>query len=175
VIVSAQHDGYRQLGIIHRRTITCESNHTWLIEDDLVSIHNNSNQSGNLNQIPAPGSTSNRTYRVRLHWNLPDWSWKIEKDTSYRSTNVQLRSPAGWVKLRTGIESATQDSRDELQVVTQLIRAGELVHGSGTASPVSGWVSPTYGYKIPALSLAIEIDSPLPIRFTSEWEFPQGS
>ncbi|HUV28872.1 MAG TPA: hypothetical protein VMW34_16035, partial [Anaerolineales bacterium] len=96
-------------------------------------------------------------------------------DENSQQTRFRLRSPQGWISLQIGIMPATENPENHRQPVIQLIRAGELLLGTGSASPVSGWVSPTYGYKIPALSLAIEIESVLPIKFTSEWDFPQVS
>ena len=100
---------------------------------------------------------------MRLHWLLPDWSWEIESDESHHFFWVKARSPLGWINLQIGIESATKDVNNFQEPIIQLVRAGELVYGEGAPSPVSGWVSPTYGYKIPALSLAVGIDSPLPV------------
>jgi hypothetical protein len=37
---------------------------------------------------------------------------------------------------------------------------------------IRGWVSPTYGVKVPALSLAIESKSANDVQFTSEFVFP---
>ena len=60
-----------------------------------------------------------------------------------------------------------------------LFRAGELVYPSGPVGPESqtemirGWVSPTYGVKVPALSLAIETKSAIDVQFTSEFYFPK--
>jgi hypothetical protein len=54
-----------------------------------------------------------------------------------------------------------------------LIRAGELIYGSGNAMPFEGWASPTYGVKVPALSLAIEVTSLWNVTFTTEFVFPE--
>ena len=175
VKVVGQHDGYRQLGVTHRRSISCESSGKWVIQDDLVSFNKHHIKLGTANQPPSKISGADQIYRARLHWLLPDWSWEIDDDENSQKTMVRLRSPQGWINLHIGIMPATENPEDHQQPVIQLIRAGELLLGTGSASPVSGWVSPTYGYKIPALSLAIEIESVLPIKFTSEWDFPQVS
>jgi len=54
----------------------------------------------------------------------------------------------------------------------QIVRAGELVYGSGEVSPVWGWISPTYGSKIPGLSLRLKQTGELPVNFTSLWILP---
>jgi hypothetical protein len=53
-----------------------------------------------------------------------------------------------------------------------LARAGELLTGVGAPDPTRGWISPTYGVKVPALSLAIETKSANDVQFVSEFIFP---
>ena len=58
-----------------------------------------------------------------------------------------------------------------------LVRAGELLQTSevfktSEISAVRGWVSPTYAAKIPALSLAVEVQSTQSVQFTSQFTFP---
>jgi hypothetical protein len=54
-----------------------------------------------------------------------------------------------------------------------LVRAGELLHGTAAPDPVRGWTSPTYGVKVPALSLAVETESADEVKFTTEFIFPK--
>jgi len=54
-----------------------------------------------------------------------------------------------------------------------LVRAGELLYGQRDLQPFEGWVSTTYGYKVPALSLATEVASLQGTTFTSEFVFPK--
>jgi hypothetical protein len=173
--IIAQHNGYRQQGVTHRRSITCASGRNWKIEDELISSRKRYSSRNTGNQPDSTPSEASQLYRARLHWLLPDWSWEIDSDDNNQEIGLKIRSPLGWINLQIGIEPATKISEDSQEPVIQLIRAGELIHGTGSASPVSGWVSPTYGYKIPAISLAVEIESGLPINFTSEWEFPKIS
>ena len=56
----------------------------------------------------------------------------------------------------------------------QIVRAGELVYGSGEISPNRGWFSPTYGHKYPALSLGVTLRGMAPLALTSRWRLPQG-
>ena len=53
-----------------------------------------------------------------------------------------------------------------------LVRAGELLLGSGEVHPTWGWTSPTYGDKIPALALLVHFQGSLPLQITSEWILP---
>jgi hypothetical protein len=146
--IHAQHDGYRRLGLLHRRKVTAEAGGGWLVEDELLA-------DGRL-----PGRTC---LTARLHWLLPDWSWEVflEKDGS----RLELKSPLGIVILRL----STSCSAPGLQ----LVRAGETIFGDGQALPCWGWSSPTYGDKIPALSVSYSVNGSLPIRFMSQWQFSE--
>jgi len=175
VKIVAQHDGYTHLGVIHRRSVTCESSRKWIVQDDLLTTKKLAGKAGTQGQSLPATRQPGRTYRARLHWMLPDWSWKVENDGTEKPINVQLRSPVGWINLKIGIKPAPGEVQDQPPVFVQLIRAGELVYGTGTASGVSGWVSPTYAYKIPALSLAVETQTQLPVKFWTEWVFPRGA
>jgi hypothetical protein len=148
--LAAEHEGYRRLGIFHRRTVSAIEN-GWLIEDELRTSHS-------------------RLAAYRLHWLLPDWEYELQES----SPLIRLRSPFGWVTL----QIATQGTADESPTVDQrlsLIRAGHLISGAGPALPICGWVSPTYGVKLPALSLALEVESTAGVRFLSEFSFPAGA
>ena len=61
--------------------------------------------------------------------------------------------------------------RSGLQV--QLVRAGELLQGSGTVEVYRGWQSPTYGVKVPALSFSIEVLNSSGAPLISEWRLPR--
>jgi hypothetical protein len=170
--VVAQHDGYREIGLIHRRAVKCDQSGKWLIKDQLLpygtkEFHHSWEDSG---VILDP--KSEESYHARLHWLLPDWSWKFDELEDKNRTSIQFRSPHGWINLHVGIEPATKDDNTQ-QPHVQLVRAGESLLDSDKVLQTSGWVSPTYGYKIPALSFAILIDAQLPIIFRSQWEFPQ--
>jgi uncharacterized heparinase superfamily protein len=170
----AQHDGYRQIGLIHRRSVICELTGKWLIEDQLLPDETQGFQPGRKDKNMGSSSTDKRTYRARLHWLLPDWSWELDEIEDNYQISIRLRSPQGWIGLQIGIEPATQEDNAQ-QPILQLVRAGESLLDSDPVSPTSGWVSPTYGYKIPALSLAIVMESSLPIVFRSQWDLPQDS
>jgi hypothetical protein len=107
----------------------------------------------------TPKGNQKKEIDARLHWLLPDWDWQIENEV------LRLRSPHGFLELDIDVSVG-----DEYQV--QLIRAGELVHGEGTADPILGWVSLTYGVKEPALSLVVSAKGLLPITITSTFTLP---
>jgi len=166
--VVAQHDGYNKAGVIHQRTVETGVEGNWLIEDHLFPVAGH-----RIKQWLARKSNTNlKSYRLRLHWLLPDWSWELAELNENLSTTFRLRSPQGWLDIQIGIEPATPKTGIENAPLIQLVRAGELVSGKGLVSPISGWVAPTYGYKVPALSLSISVDSPLPVKFITKWDLP---
>jgi hypothetical protein len=84
---------------------------------------------------------------------------------------IRLKSPFGWVNLEIKAEPAN------LQLATSLVRAEEGLWGdlANHPSPTRGWFSPTYAHKIPALSLAVEVQSTESIKFSSEFIFPKAN
>jgi hypothetical protein len=161
--LKAQHNGYKRLGILHRRTVTMHQDGRWVIEDRLE---------------PPPGSKpTNREQRVqapRLHWLLPDWPWEFDslpstaRVSDYPVAILLLHSPDGPVKLQVSVLGSPHAT--ECQIA--LDRKGERLFGNGPVSPTWGWTSPTYGYKMPALSFSITIKGLLPLIISSEWVFP---
>ncbi len=150
--IAARHDGYQRLGVIHQRSVTAYQDHRWMIEDQLLPISSS--------MPPAPHST-------RLHWLLPDWDFEILEDVF----GVRIKSPYGWVELGVNL-SPSAFILPPSSFRLQLVRAGDLLHGSGKISPTWGWISPTYGVKQPALSFSVTAICELPLTFTSEWKFP---
>ncbi len=141
--IIAEHDGYRKLGVTHRRKISFSEN-IWQVEDNLIS------------NIKLPN-----TYR--LHWLLPDSAWKVENEDEEIEISVKLEKD--WMKLRI---SQFPISNSQFTIA----RAGKLIHGEAETSPTRGWYSPTYGVKVPALSLALEIRTSDDLKFLSEFKLP---
>ena len=141
--VRAWHNGYR--GVRHERTVTVYTDERWMVEDKLLS---------------------KKPHIYRLHWLLPDWEWEVEsRDSGF---GIRLKSPEGWITLHITTDSQFPNSDFRFA----LIRAGELIYGEGHVEPFEGWVSPTYGDKVPALSLAIETQNVSDAKFLSEFIFP---
>jgi Heparinase II/III N-terminus/Heparinase II/III-like protein len=150
------HWGYRKQGIRHERTVTAYADGHWQVRDDLLQIRK-------------------RRYKkpltFRLHWLLPDWEWQVEG--SQPGMSLRLKSPHGPVGLHVNVTGGATAHVD-------LIRAGEAVFMSslGSQKPIyettiCGWASPTYGVKVPALSLAVETQSANDVQFISEFYFPK--
>ena len=142
--IVAQHDGYRRLGLVHRRSVEYRQGY-WMVSDRLLPIQARRRPGG------APVT-------ARLHWLLPDWPWEIKPEKDQIVLSVE--SPEGPVHL-------TISGRDSLRA--GLVRAGEWIYGEGPMEPSWGWTSPTYGYKIPALSFSVWLSSLPPLEITSEW------
>ncbi|MBT3391120.1 MAG: alginate lyase family protein [Chloroflexi bacterium] len=146
----AEHNGYRKIGLTHRRTVTVHADSGWTVADELIPVF-------------RPSSS----VLARLHWLLPDWAWKLDGE----NLKLKLQSPHGWITLQVTVENDLQPSTFNFQ----LARAGELLTGDGEVAPYMGWVSPTYAQKIPALSWSVQADAALPFIFISEWRFPDES
>ncbi|HWQ84244.1 MAG TPA: heparinase II/III-family protein, partial [Anaerolineales bacterium] len=146
----AQHDGYRKMGLIHRRKVGWDGT-GWLVEDEVFA---------------QAGQPSNRMISVSMHWLLPDCTWQLLTETPL---SMRLQTPAGWVNMN--IETTAGEELEPGQVSMQLARAGQLVFGDGQVEPTSGWRSHTYGYKEPALSFRYGLRGQLPLRLTTRWDF----
>lgn len=142
--LTAEHNGYRRLGVTHRRIVRHNDRDRWEVHDML---------------IPRSRARVSSKLRLRLQWLVPDWPWEME------GSSLRLETPHGGVRLTVGTPGA-----QAAQI--QVVRAGELLHGEGPVFPTQGWASPTYGYKVAALSLAVRVEEPLPFTFTSEWVLP---
>jgi hypothetical protein len=159
--IAAQHDGYRRYGMVHQRAAEYREGH-WVITDNLVPS----------SEPKAALIVRNSPLKIRLHWLLPDWAWEIENVPDGAITLMRIESPHGWITLRVQFSHETAQAGSTPANKIHLIRAGELVYGSGRVSPVLGWASRNYGYKEPALSFAIETESLLPVTVITEWDCP---
>lgn len=133
-----EHNGYRQLGVTHRRTVERQGD-VWNIIDDI---------------------TGDGQHQVSVHWLLTDFATVINAEERL----LKLDTPRGSVAIRTTCTVAADFS---------VVRAGQKIAGQ-TSHPddiTRGWVSHTYACKEPALSLRLDAEGPLPIRFDTRFEF----
>jgi hypothetical protein len=144
--VVAYHDGYP--GVRHERTVTVYTDERWVVEDELIS---------------------DEPHTYRLHWLLPDWEWAVE--SREERVEISLQSPHGKILLAW----QTSPQLSNFHSLFSIVRAGEVVYGTRDVLPFEGWTSPTYGEKIPALSLAFEVQSEQTMKFTTEFIFPHES
>ena len=137
--IEAQQDGYRKLGVLHRRRLarTAEG---WLVTDNL---------------LPAPGLPSQTTHAFTMHWLLPDWPFTLEGENAARLDGPEMG-------LRVKFAGAVEGT-------LQVIRAGEVLAGEGADQPakIFGWQSPTYNVRLPALSLRWTVRSSLPLELAT--------
>lgn len=103
--------------------------------------------------LPAPGVVP-REHAFTLHWLLADLPWRLDGQT------LTLQAPAGEARLTLKTPEPT---------AVALVRAGVTLTGKLIASPVDGWLSPTYGVKQPALSLHVTVSGVPPVRMVSEF------
>lgn len=155
--VSAQHDGYVHLGLIHRRIVTFENVSRLVVEDRLLPA----NEKDPLNQ-----------HSFHLHWLLPDWPWEGLSEVVRSHHFLHLKSPLGWIDLHVQLPSSDREEHPGPVLSARLVRAGELLVGNGPVQPYSGWYSPTYAQKVPALSLSFRWSSRPPSTVISVWSFP---
>ncbi len=74
-VAIAEHDGYRKLGVTHRREVRGEDGR-WVVTDRIIPLRDGKKQ-----------------MRAHLHWLLPDWDWQFEND------ELHILSPLGDIKL----------------------------------------------------------------------------
>jgi len=171
----AQHNGYRHLGIIHRRSVEAFKEGKWVIRDTILSTQSLSpNRSLQERQISTrnhnnqhPNKLHTKKHAVTVQWLIPDWSFQVEEESNNTPITLKVLSPYGWIAL--GFTLNCPNNIENGQLDLQIVRVGKSVFGSTVASPILGWSSPTYGEKIPALSIRLTTHGYLPISITSEW------
>ena len=181
---SAHYHAYSRPGIRHTRTVTAFTDEHWQIQDELLVrplLFTPVDQ-----RPPRDGSARKRTVlktswlRVappifRLHWLLPDWEWEIvplPKEINVAGCDLRLRSPHGWLTVRITTDLFDTKANEDAYKIC-LVRAGETLYGNMTPMPVEGWFSPTYGVKVPALSLSMTLAMPECASFCTEFIFPK--
>jgi hypothetical protein len=155
----ARHDGYRRLGWLHQRTVETDSQ-GWLVTDETFPVK----------EGQAPGIN----IACDLHWLLPDWSWEIAPGSEAEGASwlIHLSSPFGRLSLIVSCSQPNQPGEKPGSLSLAIDRAGERIFGVGRAAPYAGWTSPSYGDKIPALSLTASLNGLQPLWLTSRWIFP---
>ena len=136
-VFAAEHDGYRRLGLSHRRTVARVGDDLWLVVDDLLG---------------------KGEHTARGCWLLPDWPSPVLK-----GERLSLGLSQGYLVLQV---EAPGDLMSAPIIRQGVYRAGTLIAGEGLPNPcpIWGWYSPTYAFKEAALSLVSEISGPLPLR-----------
>ncbi len=142
---------YRRGGFRHTRIVTARQDDLWRVEDEVLDLQ---------------ALWRRRTFFARLHWLLPDWGWEMENAAA--GLAFRLVAPHGALRFHIRCQASGQAVPFEFS----LGRLGELLAGVGPVEPVRGWVSPTYGIKVPALSLAVTVRGSQAVAFTTTITFP---
>ena len=148
--VHASHTGYHKFGLWHRRTLT-QTENRWEVS----------------------GSLSIQSSKRQFHRSMHAYTGCCRIGSGKLKIGIwglrfALKSPHGWIALQ--METDPQFPNNDTRI--SMIRAGELVYGKGQPNPLRGWFSPTYGSKVPALSLAIETQCESSAGFLSKFIFP---
>jgi hypothetical protein len=130
--ITARQDGYRCLGLLHERTVQLAEDRNWIVEDTLLPI----------------GMGPQGEIQACLQWLLVD----SEQFTAEGEENPAIEIVTGQGIMRLEVEAV---EGVELPLRWQIVRAGEKVYGEGPVEPTWGWSSPTYGDKMPAISVRV--------------------
>lgn len=168
--IIAQHDGYRKLNIVHQRKVLARTGDRWIIEDRILRDVQRKMDTPNSRVDFEGDSRDQMVYILRLHWLLPDWQWSLVDEDD--QVVLILTSPYGPIGLSVAQKEISFPQQPVRTLLTQIVRAGKLLYGSGETNLIRGWISPTYGYKKPALSVTFDVETSLPYTFISEWQFP---
>lgn len=103
-----------------------------------------------------------REHRFSIQWLLQDWEWQLDENV------LILTQRRKRVEILLRVDNGTV-------IETNLVRAGELLSGSGEINPIRGWVSPTYGVKLPALSLRWTVKGSPPVTIITEWKMSDAN
>jgi len=140
--VIAAHDGYLNLGAVHERTLIMKSEKNWQVIDHLYKM-----------------KAAKDAIPFDLHWLVPDWEFEILEN------GVKLHAPFG--ALRISVANKTANAKTDLVI----FRGGVSVNKKETERPLLGWYSPTYGVKLPALSILFKFNQKLPAILTTDLVF----
>jgi len=133
-----EHDGYRRLGVKHRRMVQCVTEDAWVIVDDLLGAGE---------------------HELRLHWLLPDLPFEVIADSPFCAV-----LSAEKMRFRWNVFSSSPGSAAIIR--GGKILAGDI-ESRNRNEELLGWESPTYGELCPAISLLYRVHARLPVRIIS--------
>jgi hypothetical protein len=144
--ITAFHDGYRKMGVIHERRLEKNADGNWLISD----------------QVKPVRAQSLLVKNIRLHWLIGDWPYEAQDGI------LVFDAPCGQFSVEIWTDPNDQN------VMMDIVRAGESARGL-PADLTLGWFSPTYNSKEPAISVVYSIrDGKIPLSiFTKISIHPQ--
>jgi hypothetical protein len=140
-----EHDGYKRIGVTHRRVVRWLAECGWVIVDDLLG-------SG--------------MHDARLHWLLADLPFEADDSAA------QVAFKSGSLLIRWKIFCS---AAGDLTIVRagKRIQLDAVKRGDARTNPsddevrILGWQAPTYGDLQPAVSLAYQSRAQLPLRLVT--------
>jgi hypothetical protein len=138
-----EHDGYRRLGVKHRRMVQCISEDAWIIVDDLLPTR----------------KQLTKKHELRLHWLLPDLPFTVTASSPFAAVLCAERVGVHW-NIFSSPSGATSVVRSGKNVLVDTLRQDE-------DADLMGWESPTYGELRSAISLLHQVHSSLPVRIVT--------
>jgi hypothetical protein len=133
-----EHDGYKRIGVKHRRTVECVTEDAWVIVDDLLGVGE---------------------HESRIHWLLPDLPFEVVSAAPFCAVLSSKMTRIHW-----RVFSNSPGSAAMLRAGKNLL---EEVGAGDEDEKLLGWESPTYGELCPALSLLYRVQAPLPVRIVT--------
>jgi hypothetical protein len=132
-----EHDGYRRLGVTHRRMVRCVGENAWVIVDDLLG---------------------KGEHDLKLHWLLPDLPLEVISALPFAAVLSAEEERIHWnIFSNSGASTAVVRGG---KVLGNQMRNGDK-------ADLLGWESPTYGELRPAISLLHQVHAPLPARIVT--------
>jgi hypothetical protein len=133
-----EHDGYRRLGVKHRRMVQCVTEDAWVIVDDLLGAGE---------------------HELRLHWLQPDLPFEVIATSPFCAVLSTEK-----VRFRWNVFSSAPGSAALIR--GGKILAGNIERGNRDEE-LLGWESPSYGELRPAISLLYRVQARLPVRIVT--------
>jgi len=133
-----EHDGYRRLGVKHRRMVQCVTEDAWIIVDDLLGADE---------------------HELRLHWLLPDLPFEVIAGSPFSAV-----LSAHTAQFRWHVFSSSPGSAAIIRGGKNV--AGDI-ECKAEDEEILGWESPTYGELCPAISLLYCVLAPLAVRIVT--------
>lgn len=146
--LTAEHYGYRHLGILHQRQLIRVNSEHWQVIDMILPI-----------------KSHRAIHQATIHWLLPDWQWELCNRT------LTLISTKGKLTLQIDSTDLSSDNHTQMPEDFRLMRGGQVLVGCSDTSPLMGWYSPTYFQKFPMLSLKVTFEAAVPFSILSDWIF----
>jgi Heparinase II/III-like protein/Heparinase II/III N-terminus len=140
-----EHDGYRRLGVTHRRAVQWLGGSGWVIVDDIADRADRNEAA---------------EHDACLHWLAADLPFEVA------DSPFQIVFTSDGARIRWSIVSSVLGS-------AAIVRAGKSIATNKTSdfgnaeAPLLGWEASTYGELRPAVSLVQRVRSRLPIRFVT--------